>query len=298
MRGPVDALIAALDVAPDSEHFRARLQSALGLAAGAARLRRPWIPQADDPRLLRRLATTLQSDAAAPDSADARARAHAFLVAECERATMALVRALQQSPSDNRIRSAWIEMEESRVRGWCALWVSINRDVLSRTRLSKDEVIRDLLQDVWLFLLDRGCHVIRQFRGTEVSSYRGFLRLSVMRHLRGLKRSDLAPSRLPPGGLTRAPGLAEAAAANDGPEVAEAAVELKALVAWFDAHRADSERLARDEQWLLRVALGESISAIARDEPDHSRTGISTALSSLRRRLAVVLGRGDEGDDR
>lgn len=292
MDSAIDTVLTALDAAPNSEEFHRGLQSALGRAAAREGLRGAWVPSSRDPRLLRRLTGAVADLTLDPEDPTTRSAIGDFIETECSTAALALVRAVQQSPSDNVVVSAWIEYESPRVSSWCALFLSRN-SWLRRGGLSSDEVVRDLLQDAWLHLLEREGRVLRAFRGDTLGEWRVFLRTSVLRHLGGLRRAARSESRRPPGGFVRQEDVRSEPRCVE-PD-AEWRLELNEALAALEELRSSTTSGERNAGWLERLALGETVSEIARGEQDIGRTGVSAAVSRFRSLLGSRMGRKDKG---
>ena len=201
MKRAVDQLIEALDAVPDSSQFSELLQEALDKAAIHQGLRRPRTPQASDPRLHGRVGTCAAELTLVPGEAR-REELQVFLLEECERCTVDLVRSIQRSPKDQAALAAWVDVVTPRLVSICRLWLSRNRWLLGRG-LNPDEVVRDLMGDLWLHLLERDARVIRQFKGHSPGQWQAFLRVTAIRHLRGGRRAIRAGNRMPEGGLVR-----------------------------------------------------------------------------------------------
>jgi hypothetical protein len=293
LKRAVDQLIEALDAVPDSNQFSDLLQDALDRAAVRQKLRSPWTPKASDPRLQGRLGACAAELTLVPGESK-RDELRAFLVEECERCTLDLVRRIQLSPTDQGAVSAWVGVVTPRLLGICRLWLSRNRWLLGGG-LTPDEVVRDLMGDLWLHLLERDARVIRQFHGHSPGQWQAFLRTTAIRHLRGGRRAIRAGNRMPDGGLVRLSDLDGQDRANSSPAAAEFQVELTELKRALDQYEKTSPNGPRNRGWLERQSAGETVSEIARSEPNVPRATIGAAISNLRRLLSRQTGR-DKGD--
>lgn len=293
MKRAVDQLIEALDAVPDSDQFSDLLQHALDRAAVRQGLRSPFTPQASDARLQSRLGACAAELSLLPGPTK-REELRGFLIEECERCTLDLVRRIQQSPHDQPTVTAWVEVVTPELLGICRLWLSRNRWLLT-SGLTPDEAVRDLMGDLWLHLLDRDARVIRQFHGHSPGQWHAFLRITAVRCLRGSRRAIRASNRMPEGGLLRLSELDGQERANNSPVAAESRLQLAELMRALSEYEASSPLGTRNRTWLERQATGETVSEIARSEPNVPRTTIGAAISNLRRLLSRQTGR-DEGD--
>ncbi len=293
----INQLVHALSAAPDSDRFRSLLDEALTEAAHSRRLALPWSPSAADPTLLGRLAQTVSVITADPDDDANRQELARFLHEECDRSLLELVRAVQMAPHDRRSMRLLCAAIEHDVLRWARGWSHRSGDLLATPGLSRDEAAHEMVQELWLHILDRDAYALRQFRGTTVGEWRAFLRKTVVWRLAHVQRATRTEGRRPAAGLCRLEDLPHEPA-NDGPVQVDAQLharrELAAVQEALDAYERTTGLGLRNRGWFVRFVNGETAAQIAQDEPEVGRSGVARTIFHIRRFLKEQMVRKDE----